>query len=153
MEIKDVIQSIDNVLNSDYRYDETIGYQLTSDDFEWLRTAKSVLEDRWIKDKTGWIKIRVTNWISIKERLPNPDDVVLAVCYGRNIRGVTFDGAIEFAYCDQYDSMNRKCTPKWYLDEYQDEDGQDIRVVVTHWMPVPDPPQEVIDKWGDLMKK
>lgn len=41
---EEAIQRIDDVLSSDYHYDETLGYQLTSDDFEWLETAKSALE-------------------------------------------------------------------------------------------------------------
>ena len=41
---KDVIECIRNILSSDYNYDETIGYQLTSDDFEWLEKAKEAVE-------------------------------------------------------------------------------------------------------------
>lgn len=41
---EEAIKCIDDVLSSDYHYDETLGYQLTSDDFEWLETAKSALE-------------------------------------------------------------------------------------------------------------
>ena len=44
--IKKAISCIDDVLNSDYHYDETIGYELTSDDFEWLEEAKKALEKR-----------------------------------------------------------------------------------------------------------
>ncbi len=38
------VKSIDDVLNSDYHYDESLGYQLTSDDFEWLEKSKEALE-------------------------------------------------------------------------------------------------------------
>lgn len=41
---QEAIKCIDDVLNSDYHYDESLGYQLTSDDFEWLEEAKKVLE-------------------------------------------------------------------------------------------------------------
>ena len=34
MEVKEAIKCIDDVLSSDYHYDETLVYQLTSDDFE-----------------------------------------------------------------------------------------------------------------------
>lgn len=44
MRPQDAISRIDDVLNSDYHYDESLGYQLTSDDFEWLETAKQSLE-------------------------------------------------------------------------------------------------------------
>ena len=44
MEVKEAIKCIDDVLSSDYHYDETLGYQLTSDDIEWLEMAKEALE-------------------------------------------------------------------------------------------------------------
>ncbi len=44
MTAKEDIEAIDDVLSSEYHYDETLGYQLTSDDFEWLENAKSALE-------------------------------------------------------------------------------------------------------------
>lgn len=40
------INAIDKVLNSDYHYDESLGYQLTSDDFDWLHKAREALEFR-----------------------------------------------------------------------------------------------------------
>ena len=33
---EEVIECVNEVLNSDYRYDETLGYELTSYDFDWL---------------------------------------------------------------------------------------------------------------------
>ena len=44
MENIEAIKYIDDVLNSDYHYDESLGYELTSDDFEWLEKAKQELE-------------------------------------------------------------------------------------------------------------
>lgn len=41
---EEAIKCIEDVLNSDYHYDESIGYQLTSDDFEWLEKAKEGLK-------------------------------------------------------------------------------------------------------------
>lgn len=40
---KEAIKCVEDVLNSDYHYDESLGYQLTSDDFEWLEKAKEAL--------------------------------------------------------------------------------------------------------------
>ena len=40
---QEAIKYIDDVLNSDYHCDESLGYQLTSDDFEWLEEAKKAL--------------------------------------------------------------------------------------------------------------
>ena len=44
MTASEAIERIDEVLHSEYYYDETLGYQLTSDDFEWLEKAKQALE-------------------------------------------------------------------------------------------------------------
>lgn len=41
---KEAIKYIDDVMDSTYNYDETIDYQLTSDDFDWLEKAKEALE-------------------------------------------------------------------------------------------------------------
>lgn len=58
MTVEDAIKSIDDVLNSDYHYDESIGYQMTSDDFEWLEKSKEALEKQIPKklctDNEGW---------------------------------------------------------------------------------------------------
>ena len=44
MNLKEATKCINNVLNSDYHYDESLGYQLTSDDFEWLELAVEAIE-------------------------------------------------------------------------------------------------------------
>lgn len=49
MKYQDAIDRITDVQNSDYLFDESIDYQLTSDDFEWLETAKNALELRMPK--------------------------------------------------------------------------------------------------------
>lgn len=38
------IANIDEVLNSTLNYDDTLDYQLTTDDSDWLEAAKSALE-------------------------------------------------------------------------------------------------------------
>lgn len=43
MNSQQAVKCIDDVLNSDYHYDESLGYQLTSDDFEWLEKAREAL--------------------------------------------------------------------------------------------------------------
>lgn len=43
MSNEDAIKAIDNVLKSEYYFDETLGYQLTSDDIDWLEKAKEAL--------------------------------------------------------------------------------------------------------------
>lgn len=41
---EEAVEMINNVLSSDYHFDETLGYQLTSDDFVWLEKSKEALE-------------------------------------------------------------------------------------------------------------
>lgn len=53
---EEAIKCIEDVLNSDYHYDESLGYQLTSDDFEWLDMAKKAFEKQMPKkpEKRGY---------------------------------------------------------------------------------------------------
>ena len=44
MTIQKAIANIDEVLNSTLNYDDTLDYQLTTDDCDWLIIAKSALE-------------------------------------------------------------------------------------------------------------
>lgn len=44
MDAKVAIASIDDVLSADVRYDESIDYQLTTDDVDWLEAAKAALQ-------------------------------------------------------------------------------------------------------------
>lgn len=43
---KEAIEAIEGVLAADYHYDESIKYQLTSDDLEWLEKAEQALQER-----------------------------------------------------------------------------------------------------------
>lgn len=43
---KETIERIDDILSADVHYDESIEYQLTTDDVDWLEEAKKVLEKR-----------------------------------------------------------------------------------------------------------
>ena len=65
MEHKEAIKCIDNVLSSEYHYDETLGYQLTSDDFEWLEMAKTALKKQMPKKPLKEIK-ESENYCSMK---------------------------------------------------------------------------------------
>lgn len=44
MDVKTAIANIDDVLSADVHYDESIEYQLTTDDVEWLEDAKNALQ-------------------------------------------------------------------------------------------------------------
>lgn len=49
MTYEEAIECINEVLISDYLYDESIDYQLTSYDFDWLDKAKEALEKQMPK--------------------------------------------------------------------------------------------------------
>lgn len=44
MDVNAAIKNIYEILSSDVQYDESIEYQLTTDDVEWLETAKDALQ-------------------------------------------------------------------------------------------------------------
>lgn len=66
------IADIDEVLNSTLNYDDTLDYQLTTDDCNWLEATRSVLEkqiplepdlisDGW--SNTGYLDLLYDTWI------------------------------------------------------------------------------------------
>ena len=74
----------------------------------------------------------VPRWISVDEALPKDSfTVVMAVVYASNGH-LTFNGAYQFATYDRADG--------WNLDDYPAEFD---RITVTHWMPLPEPPEGV----------
>ena len=60
-------------------------------------------------------------WISVEERLPEQRDAYLAA---------TTDG-------DVYDAEFIPSVKQWWIDD-------DLRLDVTHWMPLPEPPEEEV---------
>ena len=52
MNTKEAVKCIEDLLSSDVHYDESLGYQLTSEDFEWLEEAKEALEKQTPKKPT-----------------------------------------------------------------------------------------------------
>lgn len=53
MTIQKAIANIDEVLNSTLNYADTLNYQLTTDDYDWLEIAKSALEKKIAKKPTA----------------------------------------------------------------------------------------------------
>ena len=49
MNAKEAVKCIEDVLSSEMHYDESLGYQLTSDDFEWMEEAKKALKKQMPK--------------------------------------------------------------------------------------------------------
>lgn len=67
----------------------------------------------------------MTEWISVKDRLPEPDVNVLARCF--------YHECWQTFVCH----VSKRNPGKWYTGVA----GQ--WVPVTHWMPLPEPPEEV----------
>jgi hypothetical protein len=65
----------------------------------------------------------MSEWISVKDRLPQPLEDVLA----HELRGRIFIG-----YCAETFIGN----PIWYVGGYG-------AITITHWMPLPNPPEEI----------
>lgn len=70
-------------------------------------------------------------WISVKEQLPNDGVPVLVIVNGR-YKNIEFKGAYELAAYSEPDK-------DWILDAYPGAED----ITVTHWIPLPDPPEEV----------
>lgn len=78
-----------------------------------------------------WIRRKLMNWISVKERLPEPDstDYVLVCCTMKVTSKIDYVNAVTMAFvCEE-----------GFVDVELDEV---ITEGVTHWMPLPEPPKE-----------
>lgn len=77
----------------------------------------------------------MSEWISVKDRLPNmPGDVLILCGY--------YDFYIAF-YSDGKDCTGRR--KGWYIKEkygYSDEKCSGHLFEVLYWMPIPEPPKE-----------
>lgn len=74
----------------------------------------------------------MAEWISVKDRLPESDQIVLVVASGKPHKNITLENAIELA---EYDPVG------WILEMWPEWMG----AKVTHWMPLPEPPSECGD--------
>lgn len=71
-------------------------------------------------------------WISVEDRLPeDPDTNVLVIASGKPRENISLENAYELASYSQDDG--------WILEMYPE--FEDVKV--THWMPLPDPPEGV----------
>lgn len=64
-------------------------------------------------------------WVSVSERMPDEDQVVIVIANGKPRENITLDGAFELAEWSERDGWFLECWPEW-------EDP-----VVTHWMQLP----------------
>ena len=89
-----------------------------------LDMAISALRQQDVTDKD------VGKWISVKDRLPDYMGEVLVIASGKPHENITLDGAYEIAEYDPVEGWILEMWPEWCSG------------VVTHWMPLPDPPEE-----------
>ena len=69
-------------------------------------------------------------WVSVNERMPDEDQSVIVIANGKPRENITLDGAFELAEWSERDGWFLECWPDWE------------NPVVTHWMPIPVPPEE-----------
>ena len=87
--------------------------------------AISALRQQDVTDKD------VGKWISVKDRLPDYMGEVLVIVSGKPHENITLDGAYEIAEYDPVEGWILDMWPEWCSG------------VVTHWMPLPEPPEEL----------
>ena len=92
---------------------------------EALDMAISALRQQDVTDKD------VGKWISVKDRLPDYMGEVLVIVSGKPHENITLDGAYEIAEYDPVEGWILEMWPEWCSG------------VVTHWMPLPEPPEEL----------
>lgn len=72
----------------------------------------------------------MSEWISVKERLPKEHEPVLCIASGKPRSNITLEEAYQLGSWNKDDG--------WIIDEWLDwEDAN-----VSWWMPLPDPPKE-----------
>ena len=86
--------------------------------------AISALRQQDVTDKD------VGKWISVKDRLPDYMGEVLVIVSGKPHENITLDGAYEIAEYDPVEGWILEMWPEWCSG------------VVTHWMQMPEPPEE-----------
>ena len=91
--------------------------------------AKFELGDTAIRQQDAAGK-DVGNWISVKDRLPDYMGEVLVIVSGKPHENITLDGAYEIAEYDPVEGWILEMWPEWCSG------------VVTHWMQMPEPPEE-----------
>lgn len=97
-----------------------------ADAIEELRKAVLRLENEsGIYDELPVVYIYPTKWIPVKERLPNPKDLVL-VC--------NEFGGVHYGYFES--------NKQWYTANNWLYDAWTVMSNVTHWMPLPEPPKD-----------
>ena len=81
--------------------------------------------------RMGMEALERTRWIPCSERLPESDLEVLVIASGK-VGNITLVNSVEIGDFDRDEGWILEMWPEW-------EDPN-----VTHWMPLPEPPEEVL---------
>ncbi|HGU0720270.1 TPA: DUF551 domain-containing protein [Escherichia coli] len=109
---------------------------------EWLSEQKEKIDvdcgcvsietlTHWMKSayEAGNSPVTPDGWISCSERIP--DDKQYVWCWGKSYG---------WTECDTFEGYYDWSRNKWWAVT---DDGEEPASKVTHWMPLPEPPQEV----------
>ena len=112
--------------------------------------------------------VTVQEWISVKDRLPDPEQEVFVcvrskisnyryVCWAMHVPENWYRQSSVFCWdfecCDEYDEEQDDYIVKqgWYesIHNWDDYSVVGIEDIVTHWMPLPQPPEEYDLLYGE----
>ena len=68
----------------------------------------------------------MSEWISVKDRLPKPDESIMLCAFGKSVGEGTYQG---------HDGYHNVWKMYAVCGTYWDDE-------ITHWMPLPEPPKE-----------
>ena len=94
-----------------------------------LHGAEPVSQTYKLNELSGNSPVTPDGWISCSERMPNDKQYVW--CWGKSYG---------WTECDTFEGYYDWSRNKWWAVT---DDGEEPASKVTHWMPLPEPPQEV----------
>lgn len=94
-----------------------------------LQGAEPVSQTYKLNELSGNSPVTPNGWISCSERMPNDKQYVW--CWGKSYG---------WTECDTFEGYYDWSRNKWWAVT---DDGEEPASKVTHWMPLPEPPQEV----------
>lgn len=103
-------------------------------------------EDEYIADTLLDNGVTVQEWISVKDRLPEPEQEVLLCTreietYGKHNEKKKIYRNIYIGYLDGHEWITFYCYGCEYIFRMNEKFPNET-IEVTHWMPIPEPPKE-----------